>query len=391
MIQFDKYLPDLEHKLVFAALALDRSKDNRIVEILEGALDWSLVLQIALQNGVFPLIHQRIMPLAEKRISLEEITRWKALYQANTQNNLRLAWKLIEYIKLLSNNGIKCVVLKGPIYSIQAYRDLSLRQYSDLDILIHQTDFLKVDKILEQFGYFPTIKMDARQKKFVFRSNNHFLFAFQGDTFEVHWDITPPWSISRFTQKQVWPNIIPIIILDQEIYALSPEDTILFTCLHGAKHAWSQLKWIVDLAYLSQSYNEDEWLSLLEHAKRLGLFRQVCVGLLLAINVVDAKIPIKVRYQLNSNRSAQDLVSQVMDSLSKLTNNRSKINAYKFYWKSLDRWQDRLRYIISLIFIPEDTDWKMISMPENMYSAYYFLRPMRLLYKYVKAIIPLRS
>ena len=183
----------------------------------------------------------------------------------------------------------------------------------------------------------------------------------------------------------------PKIILDQEVYSLSPEDTILFTCLHSAKHAWSQLKWIVDLAYLSQSFHEINWLSLLEHAKRLGLFNQVCLGLLLAIKVVDAEIPIKVLDQLNSNRSAQELVSQVMVSLSKLTNNRSQIDDYIFYWKSLDRWQDRLRYIFGLIFVPEEIDWMKISLPEKLYSAYYFLRPMRLLYNFVKAVIPIRS
>ena len=391
MIQGNKYSPDLEHKLVFIALSLDRSKDNRIFEILEHTLDWSLVLQIALQNGVFPLVHRKIMAFAEKQMPLEEIMRWKKLFQANTQNNFRLTWKLIEFIKLLLNNGVTCVVLKGPIYALEAYRDLALRQYSDLDILIHQSDFLKVGEILEQFGYVPTIKLDTGQKKFQLRSNNHFLYSFQGDIFEVHWDILPPWSISHFTQEQVWSNIIPKIILEQEVYTLSPEDTILYICAHGAKHGWSQLKWIVDLAYLSQYFNEIEWLPLLKHAKQFGLYRQVCLGLLLAINLVDAEIPNKVLNQLNFNRSDQKLASQVLKSLSKLPDNRSQISDYKFYWMSLDRWQDRLRYIFSLIFIPEETDWKKISLPENLYSAYYFLRPLRLLYKYAKTIFPIKS
>jgi hypothetical protein len=389
LIQDNKYSPDLEHKLVFTALSLNRLKDNRLIEMLEYPMDWSLVLQIAIQNGVFPLVYQRIMAFVGKQMPLEEIARWKTLYQVNTQNNFRLTWKLIELIKLLINNDVECIVLKGPIYSLQVYGDIALRQFLDLDVLIHQTDFLNVDKILEQHGYVPSIKLDSRQKKFQLRSDNYFLYTFKGDSFEIHWDISHPWSLSLFTQQQVWSNILPITILDQEVYTLSPEDTILYICLHGAKHAWSQLKWVADLAYLSQSYNE--WFPLLEHAKQFGLYRQVCLGLLLAVEVVDTEIPINVLDRVKSNHSARKLASQVLANISKLPNNRSHISDYIFYWKSLDRWQDRIRYIISIIFIPEVPDWKKISLPENMYPAYYFLRPLRLMYKYIKSIIPIKS
>ena len=381
----DKSSPDLESQLVFAAVSIDRSKDNRIYEILEGALDWSKVLQIAIRNGVFPLVYQRMMALTETQIPMEDITRWKSFIQINTQSNLRLTWKLVECIKILMNNGIKCVVLKGPVYALQAYGNLALRHFSDLDILIHPANYSKANEILENSGYTPTLKLDTRQKKYYIRSNNHYSYSLQGDIFEVHWDIAPPGSILLFTPEKLWPNLISIKILDQEIYALSPEDTILYICLHGAKHGWNQLKWIVDLAYLSRSLSEDGWHTLLEHAKQKGLFRQVCLGLSLAIDLVDAELPAQIRDQLRVNRVAQALVAKVKRSLFKLSSTPSPVDDYKFYLRSLERLPDRLHYLFSLIFIPEEADWLMVSLPETIYFMYYIIRPTRLLYKYGKA------
>jgi hypothetical protein len=377
--------PDLEHKLVFAAVSLDRSKDYRIYEILKGTLNWSLVLQIATQNGVFPLVYQRLLALAEKQIPMEEISRWKALFQVNTQNNLRLTWKLVECVKLLLSGGITCVVLKGPIYALQAYGNIALRNFSDLDILIHPIDFSNANDILEKSGYVPTIELDPRQKKYLFRTNNNCSYTLQGDIVELHWDIAPPGSILLFTPDQLWTNIISINILDQDINTLSLEDTILYICLHGAKHGWNQLKWIVDLANVSRSISEDAWYPLLDHAKQKGLFRQVCLGLLLAIDLVNADVPSEIRDQLNSNLVAQALVAQVKENLFKLSNARSPVDNYNFYMRSLERLQDRLYYLLGLIFKPEEADWLIISLPEKMYFGYYFFRPLRLLYKYGKA------
>jgi hypothetical protein len=378
----EKCLPGLEHQLVLAAVSLDRIRDDRILEILDVHLNWTLVQQFAIQNGVFPLVYQRIMSSAEKQLPMEEISQWKELFLLNTQNNLRLTWKLIECIKLLLNHGIECIVLKGPVYALQAYNDFNLRQYSDMDILIDRTSLIKANEVLERSGYIPTFKLDARQKKYLLRLNDQFSYTIQRDIVEVHWNIDAPGNIFHYAPGQRIPNLTTINILDQDVYTLSQEDTIIYMCVHGAKHGWSQLKLIVDLAYLSRSVTENSWLTLMDRTKRLGLHRQICLGLLLATDLVDTELPGALLNQLNSNRAAQKLASQVKVRLLKLTHDQSPNNAYKFYWMSLERWRDRAHYLNNLIFVPDEADWKTISLPEYLYFFYYLIRPVRLLIKY---------
>ena len=379
--------PTVELELVLATVSLNPSMQHRIFEILGGTLDWSQVLRIALQQGILPLFLKRLMLLVEKQTPPGDLTLWSEAFKANTQSNIRLTWKLVECVELLSTNGIDCIILKGPALAVQAYGDLSLRQFSDLDILIHSIDFPKVYDLLVHNGYAPTFKLEKNQKKYVVWSNNHFSFNRLGDIIEVHWEIAPYENIHPLSSEEMWQNLDSIQIFDTNFSTLSLKNTILYTCLHGAKHGWKQLKWIVDLAYLCRSLSESALLDLLEHAKRKGLFRQVCLGLLLAENLVDTKFPSECLKHISADSYTQLLVSQVKAGLFAISNKPSIIKDYLFYLKSRERWQDRLYYLYALIIIPKQPDWLMISLPENLYFLYCFIRPIRLLYIGGKAAI----
>ena len=386
MIRGDKSSPELEQELVLEAVSLDRSKDERICKILEGTLDWKLLLSIATQQGIFPLCCQRIMASAEKQIPPEEIKRWKELLKVNTQKNLRLTWKLINCVELLANNGIECVVLKGPIYAIQAYAALGLRQYTDLDILIHRIDFPKAYDLLEKSGYVPAFKLDKKLKEFEIRTDNHFLFYHQGDVFEVHCEIGQREINYPLRAELMWQDLSVVHIFDKDVYSLSVENTITYACLHGAMHSWNQLKWIVDLAYLCQSISEISWPTLMDHARCKGLFRQVCLGLLLAEALVDVELPLLVHNQIKTDRFAQVLASRVKTNLFTISNEPPLIADLKFYLRTRERWQDRLKLLLDVIFIPKQRDWLTVSLPENLFFLYYVFRPLRLLYRLGKLV-----
>jgi hypothetical protein len=381
------YLPP-EQELILACISLARSKEKRIYEILEGSLDWSRLFEIAAQQGIFPLIHRKLMALAETQIPPEDKIHWQKTSEDITKRNLRLTWKLVQFVELLSDHEIECVILKGPAFALQAYGDITLRQFSDLDILIHENDFPRVYDLLLQFGYIPISKLGSKQQKFHVRTDNHFSFNRQGDEFEVHWKIAPQENIHPLTQEKMWQELDSVMVYDKEIHSLSSANTILYACLHGAKHSWKQLKWIVDLAYLGQPLSEQSWLALLGQAKQKGFFRQVCLGLLLAEDLVDVVLPAGVRDLVNTDHEALFMASQVKADMFTEPEKPSQFAGYKFYFKTRERWQDRLRYLIDMIFIPKNPDWLTISLPEDLFFLYYVFRPLRLLYIIGKVALP---
>jgi hypothetical protein len=369
----------LEQKLVLACVSLDRGKDECIRDILKRELDWQYLSQIALQQGVFPLFYQRLKAAAERQIPSAEIAHYNHWFHANTQNCYRLSWKLIQFADLLSSKGIETIVLKGPVIALQAFGDIALRRYTDLDVLIHEEDFPRVYELLCQSGYSPIFELGSKQIKFQLRSDNHFSFNRQGDVLEVHWKIGPQENIYPTTPEQMWQGLYPILVLEREFSALSPENTVLFACLHGAKHGWRQLKWIVDLAYLCQSFTGIDWYALLEQAKGTGLFRQVCIGLLLSEGLVGATIPSKMGDLIHADQPAQQLASQVRSRLFDIANAPGQFEDYGFYLQTRERWRDRVYYLFNMTFVPKQTDWVNFTLPELLYPIYYLFRPLRLL------------
>jgi hypothetical protein len=60
-----------------------------------------------------------------------------------------------------------------------------------------------------------------------------------------------------------------------------------------------------------------------------------------------------------------------------------------FYLQARERIQDRLYYVLDQALVPKQADWMAISVPEVFYPLYYFLRPLRLIYKF--GIMPVKD
>jgi len=72
------------------------------------------------------------------------------------------------------------------------------------------------------------------------------------------------------------------------------EDTLLLLCMHGAKHCWSRLAWICDLAELIGSRSNMDWDALVDRAAACGAERMLYLGLNLASDFLGAQLPLKI-------------------------------------------------------------------------------------------------
>ncbi len=73
--------------------------------------------------------------------------------------------ELIRIIQLLEKNSIETLAFKGPTLSQMAYRDITLRQYGDLDILVRKKDIYKLDTLLKEHGYQRVLNLSAVQEE----------------------------------------------------------------------------------------------------------------------------------------------------------------------------------------------------------------------------------
>ena len=117
------------------------SGDERIREILEGPLDWKRLLQLAGHHAVIPQLYQR---LSASNVIPQALPLLQQHYEANARQTLWLTRELLRILSHLQRNSIETLPYKGPVLAEILYGNVALRQFSDLDLLIHEADLAKV-------------------------------------------------------------------------------------------------------------------------------------------------------------------------------------------------------------------------------------------------------
>lgn len=160
---------------------------------------------------------------------------------------------LLRITKLLNEENIWFVNLKGPLLSQRIYGDPIYRSFRDFDILVKPEDVNRVLKLLKNEGYqftgFEWPKSKRKQQiAFHFLNQAEMIHEQSGIMIEIHWKlfsarITTPENIHRLIQK----NIEPVEFGGQKINRFSLEFELLYLVVHGGIHAWFRLKWLIDV------------------------------------------------------------------------------------------------------------------------------------------------
>ena len=73
-----------------------------------------------------------------------------------------LTGELVKVMELLEDNGIKAFTYKGPVLASQAYGNIGLREFGDIDIFIEKENALKVKDLMidNEYSVYPKIDID---------------------------------------------------------------------------------------------------------------------------------------------------------------------------------------------------------------------------------------
>lgn len=158
----------------------------------------------------------------------------------------------------------------------------------------------------------------------------------------------------------------------------------MFLCVHGTKHAWSRLIWLADVARLSQSgLNWEEAFAL---GKRVGCERPLLLGLLLAHDILEERIP---EAYLERARSIQVIESSAEIAKRRLESTApaepTPLELTVFNARLAPRLWDKVRHLAALLKSPTDAELMWVSLPPRLYFLYYPLRLCRLIPKHMFA------
>ncbi len=372
--------PEHEILLCCARTHLTSEQAARLCTSLREDLDWDYLLKAAGWHGLISILYWHLNANCPDAVPAEILHRLREHFYHNAQHNLFLTGELIKILKLFESNGIPAVPYRGPSIALSAYGNLALRSFVDIDILVHKEDALRVKDLLLSLGYRPEHQLTGQQEAFVLQYCNVYPF-FRDDNggihppmVEIHWNLVENYNIFPFDYEGLWKRLESTPLFGITISAFSQEDVLWVLCMHGAKHAWRELKWICDIAELIRAHNGLNWKWLLQQARTFGGERQLFLGLWLAYDLLDAPLPNDVLYLVRDNYSVRALADQMNKRLF-ITKRLQLVDMILFHLRVTDRVYDRIRYCLRIATLPHIKDFNLLPLPTSLFFLYEVLKP----------------
>ncbi len=273
--------------------------------------DWVETLQQSNKHGVTPLLYQRLQTAGlSPDIPADILLRLRKIYLTSTARNMRLYHELSKLLAVLQKNAIPIIVLKGAYLAEIVYGNIALRPMSDVDLLVKKQDLARSQQKLLQAGFSP------RNSRLVL---------------DLHWCIEN--SLTDFIDmEKIWENAQPAVVAGVEVLVLSPEDLIVHLCLHLAFHHLFRvagLRSLCDIRETIKYYSPQiEWQQIRSRAREWGVSNVVCLPLLLARDMIGARIPDDVMEDFKPERLDLQLKTWAMEQIFHEPDDISSISPY---------------------------------------------------------------
>jgi Uncharacterised nucleotidyltransferase len=358
----------------------EENNASQIAQLARSVEDWGAFLSVAREHRLLPLVFSRLTEVANQ-IPVFVNEQLKDAYHRNVFHCLSNTSELISLLKAFESDQISAMPFKGVVLGSTIYPDPAARYSGDLDLLVHLKDLLKATAILLYRGY--DLKTPVREDGSPALSDSyeyHFERPSDGMVIELRWrlELTQPRYRRDLGMQWVWPTRQTAKLAGVDLPNMDPETTLLVLCMHGSKHVWSRLLWISDVAHLLARFPNLDWKRVIREARRLGLWRALALGVLLARRVCGANAPREVLRQFEADAIAVGLADSLETSLF---DNPGSLPASRVpYNVKLLGPRDRLRLLLSPNLLrPNDRDLNFIRLPKPLHVFYFLVRPIRIL------------
>jgi hypothetical protein len=371
-----------EHDFLLSCVRTAFLKDRTDPPLaLPETLDWNRFVGLCDWHNIVPLVYRALPAVRPGAVPPAALNRLRSLCHNNTARALFLASELSAILNAFESCGIPAYPFKGPALSVMLYGDPARRQSKDLDILVPKERVRKAIDCLDSLGYGAKTSL-AGARLAAHRRTEYELQFFRHDgklTVELQWAVVPGFfgfdherlGISSTLEKRDWNGLaFPV---------LSPDETLLMLCVHGAKHLWCKLGWIADVAGLLASPEPPDLTRTFELAGRCGMTRLLCTGLLLAKRMAGSSLPEHVSARIESDLLAGSLARKALDVVAKTPLNPDVDPArYLFYFKAKDCRRDQFLFAVRLMATLAAGEWNPSVLPDVLSPFYYLFRPLHM-------------
>jgi hypothetical protein len=358
-----------------------------IKERVNKNLNWRKLLDLAEHHGVRPMLRQSLKAVCWDYVPQETRIELDRFYETNAQRSLLFAGELLRLFAEFAHACIPAATFKGIILAQSIYGDLALREFSDLDIIVHHADASKVEDILTSAGYIPDFPdRDFRSAFLAYQGQYAFRNKQTGFSVDLHWRLASKGEAFLVRSEDIWSKLEQVAICGRMIPSLALDDLTLLLAAHGTKEGWRFLKWVCDFAEILRKCRSIDWPTVLARAERSYCLRPLQLATFLASTLLDAPAPQKLIDKAQENPAVRVLAEKSRARMlcsaptGELIDFLNGLNTH-------DRMRNRLLPVATLLTTRTVGDYNAMPLPKSLWGVYYVTRPFRLAAKAAELVI----
>jgi hypothetical protein len=372
--------PSREHRLLLACgrwlLAPDPSA-SADAGVLEG-VDAGRLAELAEGHGMLPLVSRYLGSLGAAGEPLRRGLRAGVLEGSHTA--LALTAELVAVVRRLEELGIRVAAYKGPALAIQAFGDLSLRRFSDLDLVVEPASLDRAAAALGALGFAGERYESAAQRDVVRRDGHHLVLMRGPVAVELHWRFSK--RVFGFGEELtgVWERRETLSVGGTAVPVLAPEDHMLALAIHASKGVWQALEWTLAIAMLARSLPAEAWDGVAARAEAWGCARALQVSLLLSEVLFATPSPAGAWARLPPDAAMRSLACGI--AARTLAGTRSPASYLRTQVALRGGGFRKLAFLLRSLFVPSPSDWAGARGTRGGLVLARMARPFRLFRKY---------
>jgi hypothetical protein len=343
-------------------------------------VNWASLIAFSKKHRISKIIAEQL----KNRSTIVPSEHLSELHNRNKKATLRMLTftaEIANLTSLLKEVSVNSIPLKGPVAAMQIYNDFTYKDSRDIDILINQNQLGVCISAIEHTGYqcsYDYNSLNRKQKKAFQKANNQLTFYHQKKKIqlEIHWRLFANPHLLSFDFNELIQEGSTIQIGQETIYQLSQEHLLLYLCVHGAKHHWSLLYWLIEVASLikREDYNWDE---LLEKSIKIGIDRPLVQALILSNQIFNSKIPSNIIDYYQRDSQIKSLVKTSKDIIFENKTHTQKRGIWNYVTILLYKMSLRkeLKYKLAYCNKTSINDFDLIKLPEALFFLYFWFRP----------------
>lgn len=374
--------PEMRILFSIARANLSLSDRENLTALLHQEIDWKMIIDAAVKHGLWPLLNHHLESVEPDLVRADLRDTLREAYRDHVSDARTHVRDLHGLLAAFHEAGLDPIPYKGPILGQRLYGHYALRLFGDLDFLVRPEEAHRAYECLIQQGYHPETRVPQGWEKWyiTYRHAHEFYHPINRLFVELHW---APWQ--RFLSMPVdihscWEHRERICLEGQEVPSLAMENLLFLLCLHGIKHQWCRLAWLVDVAEIIRSTPALDWAriwSLVNHSHS-GTFHNI--GLWLAYRLLDAPLPLGVVERIQVDKQVLRLADEIGEKLSDcVLHTPTRNEALSYNIRVISNYRTRFRFLWGVATEPCRDDWDYCLLPSSLSSLYAFIRPWRLL------------